>query len=60
MEAYDYDAQRWVSGPEAISLIRKQARETLAVIDDPGYRAMMGYSPADAAAIKAQAQKEAL
>jgi len=55
--AYDYDAQRWVEGPGAARLLREQAEDTLAGIDDPEYRAMMGYTPERAAAIKAVAER---
>ncbi len=55
--AYDYKTQQWVSGPKAEHLIREQARQTLAVIDDPGYCRMMGYSNGEAARIKIRAQK---
>lgn len=54
--AYDYDKQEWTSGERAERLIREQARKTLAVIDDPRYRRMMGYSDGDAVKIKVTAQ----
>lgn len=53
--AYDYEAQRWVTGAAAEPLIRQQARDTLACIDRPGYRRMMGLTDSQAAAIKARA-----
>jgi hypothetical protein len=53
--AYDYEAQCWVRGPAAERLIRAQARDTLACIDRPSYRRMMGYSDVEAVAIKTRA-----
>jgi hypothetical protein len=55
--AYDYAAQRWVEGPGAARLLRAQAEDTLACIDLPRYRALMGYAPEQAAEIKAQAER---
>jgi hypothetical protein len=55
--AYDYDAQCWVTGPAAEHLIREQARQTLACIDRPSYRQMMGYSDAEAVRIKTRARE---
>ena len=34
--------------------LERQRQDTLAVIDDPRYRRMMGYTAADALAIKAE------
>jgi hypothetical protein len=55
--AYDYAAQRWVEGHGAALLLREQAEDTIACIDDPEYRAMMGYTPERAAAVKAEAER---
>jgi len=55
--AYDYDAQCWVTGPAAERLIREQARQTLACIDRPSYRRMMGYTDAEAVRIKTRAME---
>jgi len=57
LAAYDYDAQRWVEGPVAARLLREQAEDTIAGIDDPEYRAMMGYTPARADQIRAEAER---
>ena len=54
MNAYDYDRQEWVTGAAAERELERQRADTLAVIDDPRYRRMMGYSAADALAIKAE------
>lgn len=45
--AYDYENQRWATDPdEARSLRLKQAREELAIINQPGYwRNLMGWTP---------------
>jgi hypothetical protein len=55
--AYDYAAQRWVEGPGAGRLLRAQAEDTLACIDLPRYRALMGYTPERAAAVRAEAER---
>ena len=52
--AYDYDRQEWVEGGEAEAQLAQQNAETLAVIDEPSYRRMMGLTAADALRIKAQ------
>jgi hypothetical protein len=44
MRAYDYDAQQWVSGRRGAALRLVQDRETLFLLDDPGYVHMMGLS----------------
>lgn len=36
--AYDYEAQRWVSGPDAVPLLRKQLGEQLALLTGPKAR----------------------
>jgi hypothetical protein len=51
--AYDYEKQEWVTGDAAKAALEWQRQETLAVIDDPGYQRMMGYTAAQAAEIKA-------
>jgi hypothetical protein len=52
--AYDYEKQAWVTREAAERELERQRFDTLAVIDDPRYRAMMGYTAADALAIKAR------
>lgn len=46
--AFNYETQEWVTDPDAaIALRRKQAREELAIINDPGYwRDLLGLTPA--------------
>jgi hypothetical protein len=57
VNAYDYIKQCWVSGADAATLLREQAEDTLAVIDSPGYRRLMGYSDEHARTIKQEAQR---
>lgn len=33
--AYDYNAQAWITGPEAVTLRRRQLREELALLEGP-------------------------
>lgn len=33
--AYDYTAQKWIQGPEALQLLRQQCRETLDLLEAP-------------------------
>jgi hypothetical protein len=41
MVAYDYDAQRWIGGPEAVALAAKQAAEVAPLLKDPAYLAFI-------------------
>ncbi len=40
--AYDYDAQRWVTGPAAVVLLAAQEAEEASLANDPAYLAFIG------------------
>lgn len=57
LTAYDYDKQTWVRGEAARPLLIQQAEETIAALQQGGYRRMMGYSDSQAARLLANARE---